>query len=147
MVAIQFANRFLGVQPKGSEGRQLRQKLCPKLLCIPAAGIEVPGKLVEITADLAALSQQVGEDAQGIFAAACNNDGVLDRFPQQRLTNEGRHADVEPFAAEFEGEFFFFGHAEFDDVGAVVRIVVVSNRNSIYDVLGEYQPPILWAAL
>ena len=146
MVAIQFANRFLGVQPKGSEGRQLRQKLSAKLLCVPAAGIEVPGKLVEITADLAALSQQVGEDAQGIFAAACNNDGVLDRFPQQRLTNEGRHADVEPFAAEFEGNFFFFGHAKFDDVGTVVRIVIVSGRSNLFGVLGEYQPPILWAA-
>ena len=56
-------------------------------------------------------------------------------------------ADVEPFAAESEGEFFFFGHAEFDDVGAVVRIVIVSGQSNLFSVLGEYQPPILWAAL
>ena len=48
---------------------------------------------------------------------------------------------------KFEGEFFFFGHAKFDDVGAVVRIIVVSGRNGLFGVLGEYQPPIFWAAL
>ena len=89
MVAIQFSDRFLGVQPKGSEGRQLRQKLCPKLLCVPAAGVEVSGQLVEVAADLAALSQQVGENVQCILSTASNKNGVLDRFPQQRLTNEG----------------------------------------------------------
>ena len=147
MVAIQFSDRFLGVQPKGSEGRQLCQKLSSKLLCIPAAGVEVPGQLVQITADFAALSQQGRENVQGILSAACNKNGVLDGLFQQRLTNEGRHADVEPFAAEFEGEFFFFGHAKFDDVGAIVRLVIVSGRKNFFDVLGEYQPPILWASL
>ena len=107
----------------------------------------MPGQLVEVAADLAALSQQGRENVQGILSAACNKNGVLDGLFQQRLTNEGRHADVEPFAAEFEGEFFFFGHAKFDDVGAVVGVVIVSDRNSIFGVLGEYQPPILWAAL
>ena len=33
----------------------------------------------------------------------------------------------------------------FDDVGAVVWIVV-SGRKNFFVVLGEYQPPILWAA-
>ena len=89
MVAIQFSDRFLGVQPKGREGRQFRQKLCSKLLCAPAAGVEVPGQLVEVAANLAALSQQVREDIQGILSASCNKNCVLDRFPQQRLTNEG----------------------------------------------------------
>ena len=106
----------------------------------------MPGQLVEVAADLAALSQQVGENVQCILSAACNKNGVLDRFPQQRLTNEGRHADVEPFAAEFKGEFLFFGHAKFDDVGAIVWVAVVGDRNSIYSVLGEYQPPIFRAA-
>ena len=57
------------------------------------------------------------------------------------------HPNVEPFAAEFEGELFFFGHAKFDDVSAVVRIVVVSGRKNFFGVLGEYQPPIFWAVL
>ena len=147
MVAIQFSDRFLGVQPNRCEGHKFRQKLSAKLLCVPAAGVEVPGQLIEIAADLAALSQQGRENVQGILSAACNKNGVLDGLFQQRLTNEGRHADVEPFAAEFEGEFFFFGHAKFDDVSAVVGIVVVSGWNSIYGVLGEYQPPIFWAVL
>ena len=113
------------------------------MLCVPAAGIEVPGQLVEVAANFAALSQQGRENVQGILSAACNKNGVLDGLFQQRLTNEGRHADVEPFAAEFEGEFFFFGHTKFDDVGAIVGIVVVSGRKNFFDVLGEYQPPIL----
>ena len=96
-----------------------------------------------VTANFTVLSQQVREDIQSVLSAACNNDGVLDGFSQQRLTDEGRHTDVESFAAEFEGEFFFFGHAEFDDVGAVVWIVVVSGRKNFFVVLGEYQPPII----
>ena len=89
MVAIQFTDRFLGVQPKGCEGRPFRQDLGAKLLCIPAACVEVSGELVEVAADLAALSQQGRENVQGILSAACNKNGVLDRFLQQRLTNEG----------------------------------------------------------
>ena len=88
MVAIQFSDRFLSVQPKGREGRQFRQDLGPKMLCVLAAGVEVTGQLVEVAADFAALSQQVGENVQGILPAASNKNGVLDRFPQQRLTNE-----------------------------------------------------------
>ena len=105
------------------------------------------GQLIEIAADLAALSQQGRENIQSVLSTASNKNSVLDRFPQQRLTNEGRHADVEPFAAEFESEFFFFGHAEFDDLSAVVRIVIVDSRSNLFSVLGEYQPPILWTAL
>ena len=89
MVAIQFSDRFLGVQPKECECRQLCQKLSSKLLCIPTAGVEVAGQLVEIAADLAALSQQGRENVQGILSAACNKNGVLDGLSQQRLTNEG----------------------------------------------------------
>ena len=47
------------------------------------------------------------------------------------------------FAAEFELKFFFFSYAEFDDVGAVVGVVIVSGRSNLFSVLGEYQPPIL----
>ena len=59
-----------------------------RLLCVPAAGVEVPGQLVEIPADFAALSQQIGENVQCILSTASNKNGVLDRFPQQRLTDE-----------------------------------------------------------
>ena len=52
------------------------------MLCIPAAGVEMPGQLVEVAADLTALSQQGRENVQGIFSAACNNDGVLDGLSQ-----------------------------------------------------------------
>ena len=89
MVAIQFSDRFLSVQPKGREGRQFRQDLGPKLLCVLAAGVEVTGQLIEIAADLAALSQQSRENIQSVLSTASNKNDVLDRFLQQRLTNEG----------------------------------------------------------
>ena len=82
MVAIQFTDRFLGIQPEGREGRQFGQELGPKLLCIPAAGVEVPGQLVEVAADLAALFQQTGEDVQCVLSAASNKNCVLDGLSQ-----------------------------------------------------------------
>ena len=82
MVAIQFTDCFLGIEPEGCEGRQLRQNLSAKLLCVPAASVEMPGQMVEVAADLTALSQQGRENVQGIFSAACNNDGVLDGLSQ-----------------------------------------------------------------
>ena len=89
MVAIQFTDRFLGIQPEGREGRQLVYELRPKLLCVPAAAVEVAGKLVQVAADLAALAQQAGENAQRIFSAAGNNNGLLDRLTMQRPAYEG----------------------------------------------------------
>ena len=59
------------------------------MLCVLAAGVEVTGQLVEVAADLAALSQQVRENIQRVLSTASNKNDVLDRFLQQRLTNEG----------------------------------------------------------
>ena len=47
------------------------------------------GQLIEIAADLAALSQQGRENIQSVLSTASNKNDVLDRFLQQRLTNEG----------------------------------------------------------
>ena len=89
MVAIQFTDRFLGVKPEGREGRQLVYELRPKLLCVPAAAVEVAGKLVQVAADPAALSQQAGENVQRVLSAAGNDNGLLDRLAMQRLAYEG----------------------------------------------------------
>ena len=89
MAAIQFTDHFLGIQPEGREGRQLVYELRPKLLCVPAAAVEVAGKLVQIAADLAALSQQAGENVQRVLSAAGNDNGLLDRLAMQRLAYEG----------------------------------------------------------
>ena len=90
MVAIQFSDRFLGVQPKRCGGPTVPSKAEREAaLCPGRSGVEVPGELVEVAADLATLSQQGRENVQGILSAASNKTSVLDRLPQQRLTNEG----------------------------------------------------------
>ena len=69
MVAIQFTNRFFGFQPKVRECGQFLQNLRPELLGVFAAGVEVPCKLVEVAAHLAALGRQGGKRRQCILAA------------------------------------------------------------------------------
>ena len=78
MVAIQFTNRFFGFQPKVRERGQFLQYLRPELLGVFAAGVEVPCKLVEVAAYLAALSRQGGKRRQCILAALRHHNGGLD---------------------------------------------------------------------
>ena len=78
MVAIQFTNRFFGFQPKVRECGQLFQNLRPELLCVFAARVEVPCKLVEVAAYLAALGRQGGNRSQCVFAALRYYYGVFD---------------------------------------------------------------------
>ena len=77
-VAIQFTQNFLGVEPECGQVCKFVKEFRPDLLGVRTAGIEVPCKLVEIAAHLAALSKQGGNGGQGFFAAACNDDRFLD---------------------------------------------------------------------
>ena len=102
MVAIQFTNRFFGFQPKVRECGQFLQNLRPELLGVFAAGIEVPCKLVEIAAHLAALSKQGETGGQGFFAAACNDDRFLDLDVVDGAADEGGEGEIQEFASEFQ---------------------------------------------
>ena len=53
--AIQFTQNFLGVQPKCGQVCKFVKEFRPDLLGVRTAGIEVPCKLVEVSAHLAAL--------------------------------------------------------------------------------------------
>ena len=77
-VAIQFTQNFLGVQPKCSQVCKFVKNFRSDLLGVRTAGIEVPCKLVEVSAHLAALGKQSGNSGQGFFAAAGNDDRFLD---------------------------------------------------------------------
>ena len=77
-VAIQFTQNFLGVQPECGQVCKFVKEFRPDLLGVCTAGIEVPCKLVEIAAHLAALGKQSGNSGQGFFSAACNDDCFLD---------------------------------------------------------------------
>ena len=78
IVAIQFTQNFLGVEPKCSQVCKFVKEFRPDRLGVCTAGIEVPCKLVEIAAHLAALGKQSGNSSQGRFSAAGNDDRFLD---------------------------------------------------------------------
>ena len=90
-VAIQFTQNFLGVQPKCGQVCKFVKEFRPDLLGVRTARIEVPCKLVEIAAHLAALGKQGGNSGQGFFSATCNDDRFL-------------HLDVVDGTADKSGE-------------------------------------------
>ena len=116
MVAIQFTNRFFGFQPKVRECGQFLQYLRPELLGVFAAGVEVPCKLVEVAAYLAALGRQGGKRRQCILAALRHHNGVLDVHAVQDAADEFGLGEVEFFAGVCDPQFFLCGHSDFDDV-------------------------------
>ena len=77
-VAIQFTQNFLGAEPECSQVCKFVKEFCSYLLGVRTAGIEVPCKLVEVFAHLAALSKQSGNSGQSFFATTGNDDRFLD---------------------------------------------------------------------
>ncbi len=89
MVAIQFTNRFFSFQPKVREWPDsFLQNLRPELLGVFAARVEMPCKLVEVAAYLAALGRQGGKRRQCILAALRHHNGVLDIHAVQDAADE-----------------------------------------------------------
>ena len=101
-VAIQFTQNFLGVQPKCGQVCKFVKDFRPDLLGVCTAGIEVPCKLVEITAHLAALGKQGGNSGQGFFSAAGNDDRFLDLDVVDGAADEGGEGEIQEFASEFQ---------------------------------------------
>ena len=77
-VAIQFTQNFLGAEPECGQICKFVKNFRSDLLGVRTARIEVPCKLVEVSAHLAALSKQGGNSGQGFFSAAGNDDRFLD---------------------------------------------------------------------
>ena len=101
-VAIQFTQNFLGVQPKCGQVCKFVKDFRPDLLGVCTAGIEVPCKLVEIAAHLAALGKQGGNSGQGFFAAACNDDCFLDFDVVDGAADKSGEGEIQEFASEFQ---------------------------------------------
>ena len=101
-VAIQFTQNFLGVQPKCGQVCKFVKDFRPDLLGVCTAGIEVPCKLVEVTAHLAALGKQGGNSGQGFFSAACNDDRFLDLDVVDGAADESGEGEIQEFASEFQ---------------------------------------------
>ena len=100
-VAIQFTQNFLGAEPECGQVCKFVKEFRPDLLGVRTAGIEVPCKLVEVGAHLAALSKQSGNSGQGFFAA-CNDDRFLDLDVVDGAADEGGKGEIQEFASEFQ---------------------------------------------
>ena len=101
-VAIQFTQNFLGVQPKCSQVCKFVKNFRSDLLGVRTARIEVPCKLVEVSAHLAALGKQGGNSGQSFFSAACNDDRFLDLDVVDGAADEGGEGEIQEFASEFQ---------------------------------------------
>ena len=101
-VAIQFTQNFLGVQPKCGQVCKFVKEFRSYLLGVRTARIEVPCKLVEVAANLAALSKQSGNSGQGFFSAAGNDDRFLDLDVVDGTADKGGKGEIQEFASEFQ---------------------------------------------
>ena len=101
-VAIQFTQNFLGMEPECSQVCKFVKEFRPDLLGVCTAGIEVPCKLVEVSAHLAALSKQGGNSGQGFFSAASNDDRFLDLDVVDGAADKSGEGEIQEFASEFQ---------------------------------------------
>ena len=101
-VAIQFTQNFLGVQPKCGQVCKFVKEFRPDLRGVCTAGVEVPCKLVEVSAHLAALGKQGGNSGQVFFSAAGNDDRFLDLDVVDGATDKSGEGEIQEFASEFQ---------------------------------------------
>ena len=83
-------------------GLQVRQGVSPGSARCLHRRIEVPCKLVEVSAHLAALGKQSGNSGQGFFAAACNDDRFLNLDVVDGAADESGEGEIQEFASEFQ---------------------------------------------
>ena len=101
-VAIQFTQNFLGVEPECGQVCKFVKNFRPQFFGVCAAGVEVPCKLVEIAAHLAALSKQGGNSGQSFFATTGNDDRFLDLDVVNGSADESGEGEIQEFASEFQ---------------------------------------------
>ena len=101
-VAIQFTQNFLDAEPECSQVCKFVKVFRPDLLGVCTAGIEVPCKLVEVSAHLAALGKQSGNSGQGFFSAAGNDDCFLDLDVVDGTADKSGEGEIQEFASEFQ---------------------------------------------
>ena len=101
-VAIQFTQNFLGVEPEGSQVCKFVKDFRPQVFGVCAAGVKVSCELVEVASYLTALGKQGGNNGQGFFSAACNDDRFLDFDVVDGSADESGEGEIQEFASEFQ---------------------------------------------
>ena len=90
------------MQPECGQVCKFVKEFRPYLLSVYTARIEVPCKLVEVAAHLAALGKQSGNSGQGFFSAACNDDRFLDLNVVDGAADESGEGEIQEFSSEFQ---------------------------------------------
>ena len=90
------------MQPKCGQVCKFVKEFRPDLFGVCTAGIEVPCKLVQVAAHLAALSEQSGNGSQGFFAAAGNDDRFLNLDVVDGAADKSGEGEIQEFASEFQ---------------------------------------------
>ena len=90
------------MQPKYGQVCKFVKDFRSYLLGVCTAGIEVPCKLVEVGAHLAALGKQSGNNGQGFFAAAGNDDRFLDLDVVDGSADKSGEGEIQEFANAFQ---------------------------------------------
>ena len=101
-VAIQFTQNFLGAEPECGQVCKFVKDFRPDLLGVRTARIEVPCKLVEVSAHLAALGKQGGNGSQGFFATTGNDDRFLNLDVVDGAADKSGEGEIQEFASEFQ---------------------------------------------
>ena len=89
-------------EPKCGQVCKFVKEFRPDLLGVCTARVEVPCKLVEVAAHLAALGKQGGNSSQGFFSAACNDDRFLDLDVVDGTADKSGEGEIQEFASEFQ---------------------------------------------
>ena len=90
------------MQPKCSQVCKFVKEFRSYLLGVCTARIEVPCKLVEIVAHLAALGKQGGNSVQSFFSAAGNDDRFLNLDVVDGTADKSGEGEIQEFASEFQ---------------------------------------------
>ena len=93
-VAIQFTQNFLGAEPECGQVCKFVKNFRSYLLGVCTARIEVPCKLVQISAHLAALSKQRGNSGQCFFSAVRNDNLFLNFYVVKCAANESGEGEI-----------------------------------------------------
>ena len=88
------------MQPKCGQVCKFVKEFRSYLLGVRTAGIEVPCKLVQIAAHLAALGKQSGNSGQGFFTAAGNDDCFLDLDVVDGMADKSGEGEIQEFASD-----------------------------------------------
>ena len=90
------------MEPECSQVCKFVKEFRPELFGVCTAGVEVPCKLVEVGAHLAALSKQSGNSGQSFFATTGNDDRFLDLDVVDGTADESGEREIPQFASTFQ---------------------------------------------